>query len=117
MVEVSIQTDPYDPTSLDDLGGPFLGSLGSGISSSNHNSNTIQLSVENSAGEPVIAQVPASLPAGGGLVADPLPPATVDDMTAGGAGGGGGGGDAPNGTRGSGQDEAAVASALTELHK
>jgi hypothetical protein len=126
MVEASIQTDPYDFSSLDDpLGGGQPGG-GTFLGGGHNSNNTIQLSVENSAGEAVIAQVPATLPPLGssavGVVADPLPPATVDDMvvpavtmTTGGGGGAVATTSATN-KNGGAQDEAA-ASALTALNK
>lgn len=108
MVEVSIQTDPYDPTADD-------GTFGLSSISHNHHHNTMNVSVESAQGIPIIAQVPMTLPVEENMglsdVADPLPPATVDDMAGGTTGAGKSQGKG-------GQDEAAaVATALTTLNK
>jgi hypothetical protein len=113
MVEVSIQTDPYDPTADDGTFG--LSSIGQ---HQHHHNNTMNVSVESAQGIPIIAQVPMTLPAEENLglsdVADPLPPATVDDM----AGGGANSAAKPPPKGKGGHDEAAaVATALTTLNK
>jgi hypothetical protein len=115
MVEVSIQTDPYDPAADDGTFG--LSSIGG--HHHHHNLNTMNVSVESAQGIPIIAQVPMTLPAEENMglsdVADPLPPATVDDMA-----GGTGASSAvkpPPGKKGGHDEAAAVATALTTLNK
>jgi hypothetical protein len=113
MVEVSIQTDPYDPAADDGTFG--LSSIGQ---HHHHHNNTMNVSVESAQGIPIIAQVPMTLPVEENLglsdVADPLPPATVDDM----AGGGANSAAKPPPKGKGGHDEAAaVATALTTLNK
>lgn len=115
MVEVSIQTDPYDPTADD---GTFGLSSISGVGSHQHHHDTMNVSVESAQGIPIIAQVPMTLPAEESMglsdVADPLPPATVDDMA-------GGSTSASSAVKHPGKgghdDAAAVATALTTLSK